>query len=79
MEEDEKTEDRVMHDRAHLLDAAIVRVMKARKTSTWSELTNLVVDAVCVSPPSRSIAAPWAPGLTESVASGATRSRQSRR
>lgn len=48
-EEDDKTESRVMHDRSHLLDAAIVRIMKARKHMGWNELTNAVVDAVYVS------------------------------
>jgi cullin 4 len=49
-EEDERTETRVLHDRSHLLDAAIVRIMKGKKKSTWNELTNLVVDAVWVAP-----------------------------
>ncbi|CED85263.1 ubiquitin-protein ligase [Phaffia rhodozyma] len=46
VEEDVQTENRVMHDRSHLLDAAIVRIMKSKKVCTWVELTNLCVDAV---------------------------------
>ncbi|KAL7412007.1 Cullin family-domain-containing protein [Mrakia frigida] len=45
-EEDQRTETRVLHDRSHLLDAAIVRIMKSTKTSTWNDLTNLCVEAV---------------------------------
>lgn len=47
-EEDDKTESRVMHDRSHLLDAAIVRIMKSKKRMAWNDLTNAVVDAVSV-------------------------------
>lgn len=45
-EEAKRTEDGIITDRKYVLDAAIVRVMKARKERTFEQLKMDVIDAV---------------------------------
>jgi len=45
-EESKRTQTHIEGDRKHYLDAAIVRIMKAKKELSYEQLKNEVVDAV---------------------------------
>jgi len=45
-EESKKTNDSIEEDRKYTLDAAIVRIMKARKEMTYEQLKTATIEAV---------------------------------